>query len=170
MVSVHHAVRHLEDATDREIEWVATRMRQTLMEVLGREHAESLYSLEWLRARVRWHLDLSPQQSRVFVAENALNDIVGHAIARIEVDDHGNQFGYFSTIWVESSTRRLGVASSLVAAVMEWCTEIRMPRVVYNTAADNAPLLKLLEHHGFRITLRDNDMVQLTQVLYSVSM
>lgn len=53
-------IREIDPILINEIELVATRMRQTLVEVLGPEKGTALYTMEWLLERVRWHLDNVP--------------------------------------------------------------------------------------------------------------
>ena len=104
-------IRELNPQSESEILLVAQRMRQTLVEVLGEEKGGSMYTMEWLVDRVRWHLNPSNTNGRVFLSENRNGEIIAHAIARI---DHGSSFGYFSTIFVEPSSRRSGIASLLM--------------------------------------------------------
>ncbi|CAN0477795.1 unnamed protein product, partial [Phaeothamnion confervicola] len=88
-----------------EIDIVAGRMRETLLEVLG--YCE--YSLDWLRERVKFHL----QVGAVFVVE--ADRILGHTIVR---EEDGK--GLFSTTYVLPESRRLGVADALLDRGEEW--------------------------------------------------
>lgn len=58
-------LRDLDPDRPDEIERVAQGMRQTLIEVEGEGEARSasMYSLDWLRERLRWHLDLVHPQA-----------------------------------------------------------------------------------------------------------
>jgi GNAT superfamily N-acetyltransferase len=157
------SLRELRD-DPAEIEIVARNMRQTLIDVLGAERGAEFYSLDWLVDRVRWHL--APERTaKVLVVEGPDGRIVGHAIVRVEVDEEGASFGYFSTIFVEEASRRQGLATRLMASVEGWVRGHQLRRVVYNTAASNGRLLPLFQRHGYRVTLREGEMVQLTKDL-----
>ena len=65
-----------EDEIDRAAQW----MRATLIEVEGEETGITLYSLDWLRQRVRWHLDPACSLAAVLLAEETDGSIVGHSI------------------------------------------------------------------------------------------
>jgi GNAT superfamily N-acetyltransferase len=158
-------IRPLDPASSHEIELVAARMKQTLVEVLGEEEGTALYSMEWLVQRVRWHLDPLQTTATIYLAEAADGHIAAHAIARIEHEGDGERYGYFSTVFVEPASRNKGVARALIARVESWLRSMNMPRVVYNTAGHHAPMIRLLERHGFRITHRAAEMVQLTKLL-----
>src|SRR4029079_19118147 len=92
-----------------EIELVAARMRQTLVEVLGEETGGSMYSMEWLIDRVKFHLDPAKCVGVVYVAEDE-SGIVGHTIVRLEDDDKFGAIGLFSTTYVIPDARRQGFA------------------------------------------------------------
>ncbi|MEZ4223635.1 MAG: GNAT family N-acetyltransferase [Polyangiaceae bacterium] len=159
-------VRPLNRAADHEIELVARRMRETLVDVLGRERGESMYSLEWLRDRVRWHLDAEACKGDVLLAEHAGN-IVGHTIVRVDLDDSARQIGLFSTFWVEPTSRRRGIAEALLRSGEAWLAEQGMTTVCTNTAESNTRLLSLLEKHGYTLAFRaaEVSMVQMTKQL-----
>ncbi len=86
-------IRDIDPASDAEVDLVARRMRQTLVEVEGEEAGMALYTMQWLRDRVRWHLDPASTTGRVFLAEGPGGQVLGHAIVRIEADDSGRRFG-----------------------------------------------------------------------------
>ena len=156
-------IRQIDADSAAEIGLVAARMRQTLVEVLGEEEGTALYSMEWLLQRVRWHLDPTQTTAKIHVIEEMPGQIIGHAISRIEYDDDGHPYGYFSTIFVDRGSRKKGVASLLIRHVESWLKSMRMPKIVYNTAASHWTVIRLFERHGYRITNRDGEMVQLTK-------
>lgn len=158
-------IRPLDPTRYDELLLVALRMRQTLVSVLGQQRGLSLYSMEWLTDRVRWHLDPTKTTAVVLIAEDDTEGMLGHAIARIEHDQQGNPFGYFSTIFVEPASRRRRVASALVERVLSWFALRKLPRAVYNTASHNHKVIGLLKQHGFDIGLSEGEMVQLTKPL-----
>ena len=155
-------IREIDPKSDSEIDLVAQRMRQTLVEVLGEEKGGSMYSMDWLIERVRWHLDSKNTNGRVFLLENDEDAVVGHAIARI---DFGCSFGYFSTIFIQPSSRRNGFAKDLIKHVEDWFSREAMPKVVYNTADNHVAIIGLFRSQGYSITHAESEMVQLTKAL-----
>jgi GNAT superfamily N-acetyltransferase len=161
--SIH--IREIDRNSNEEITLVAARMRQTLIEVLGEEKGTALYSMDWLMDRVRWHLDREQTQAKIFLIETNSREIAAHAISRVESDEKSVSYGYFSTIYVEPKSRNRGFAKALLHHVESWFSDIGMPKVVYNTAENHSKLIKLFESHGYQITHRESDMVQLTKTL-----
>lgn len=155
-------VRALDPASDAEIELVATRMQDTLVEVVGEARGRAMYSMDWLRERVRFHLDPSRTAS-VLVAEDE-SGIVGHAIGREEHDALGRH-GWFSTIFVAPSHRRRGVAVLLADAMEAWLTSLGVSRLAYATGAHHARVIAFFERRGYRITAREGEMVRLERAV-----
>ncbi len=155
-------IREIDPLSVSEVELVAQRMRQTLVEVLGEEEGSSMYSMDWLIQRVRWHLNPLNTNGRVFLLEDHVGTIVGHAIARI---DHDSSFGYFATIFIEASSRRRGAASRLINHVEDWFLKFNMTKIHYNTAVNHVAVLNLFKSHGYVLTHVEADMVQLTKFL-----
>lgn len=58
-------IRPIDPLSSSEIEWVATHMWLTLMEVLGDQQGGSMYTMDWLRERV-------PEKSMVVLAKSLL--------------------------------------------------------------------------------------------------
>jgi GNAT superfamily N-acetyltransferase len=160
-----HTVREINPASSEEIALVASRMRNTLEEVLGEEKGQALYTMEWLEDRVRWHLDSEKRSAKIYLSENTKKEITGHAIARIEQDESGKNYGFFSTIFVEPTERKQGVARSLLKKVEDWCLEKKMPEIVYYTAETNAPLIELFTKNGFHLAQKEAEMVRLVKPL-----
>jgi GNAT superfamily N-acetyltransferase len=164
-------IRSLSPSDRAEIEWVARHMRQTLVEVLGAERGEVLYSLEWLRQRVLWHLDSAQCMGRVFLLQAQAGDRVGHCIVRIEREEQGTErgeeqraeFGLFSTTYIEPQFRRLGAASLLLQHGENWMLEQGMRSAATDTAEENLGLIRTFEKHGYSITVRENEMVRLSK-------
>ena len=154
--------RDIDPKSEAEIHLVAQRMRQTLVEVLGEEKGGSMYTMDWLIDRVRWHLDPKNTNGRVFLSENQSGQITGHAIARI---DNGTTFGYFSTIFVEPHSRRNGIATGLMKHVEDWFSENTILKIIYNTADNHVALIGLFQSHGYEITHAEFAMIQLTKIL-----
>jgi ribosomal protein S18 acetylase RimI-like enzyme len=153
------STRELDARVDTEVELVATRMRETLVEVLGEARGGAMFTREWLIARVHHYA----KEGVVFVAEEN-GAIIGHAMARVE-----DGVGHFGTIFVAPHTRRHGVAQSLMADVERWLRARDVLDVRYYTDEDNEKLITLFRAHGYAITERDAGarMVKLTKRLTS---
>jgi len=147
---VQALIRPIAPGSDEEIAWVASRMRATLVELLGEQRGGGMYSTEWLRERVRFHLDPAQCEGGVFVAVVA-EGLAGHTIVRRETWEDGSTFGLFSTFWVEPGHRRSGLASRLVASGERWMRERGL--TVFRTWTDpgNAPLIALMGGLGYAI-------------------
>jgi ribosomal protein S18 acetylase RimI-like enzyme len=157
------SIRELNPDSESEILLVAQRMRETLIEVLGEEKGTAFYTMEWLVDRVRWHLDSSQTAAKIFLIEGYQQQIIGHAIARIETDSEGSSFGYFSTIFIEGNSRKQGLAQALIETVEAWLMSMKMPKIVYNTAKNHFALIRLFERNGFKIAHEESEMVQLVK-------
>jgi GNAT superfamily N-acetyltransferase len=142
-------VRPLDRQAPDEIERVAERMRLTLVEVEGEAVGGSLYTMDWLRERVRWHLDASACTGEVFVAEAPGEGIVGHTIVRVEHGEDGQRFGLFSTTYVVPAWRRHGVAAALLERGQAWLLAQGLPSISTWTSSTNTPLIALYARHGY---------------------
>jgi GNAT superfamily N-acetyltransferase len=162
-----YRIRTMDPTSEAEIELVARRMRLTLNEVLGEEAGTALYSVEWLRQRLLWHLDPASCTGQVFLAEDAEGTIVGHTIVRIDADDAGEPIGLFSTTYVVPEARRRAVASRLLLAGEAWMIGHGMATAVTATSAANVKLIKLYEKHGYAVIGAHGDMVKLGRALPS---
>jgi GNAT superfamily N-acetyltransferase len=157
-------VRPIDPRSPAEIEIVAERMRQTLVEVLGEVRGTSMYTMDWLRDRVRFHLDPARSTAEVFLAEDD-GRIVGHTIVRVEVEDGGRSMGLFSTTYVEPAHRRGGVASLLLERGEAWMRARSLGHAVTYTDEGNARLIRLYEKHGYRIVDAQQQMVKLEKAI-----
>jgi GNAT superfamily N-acetyltransferase len=154
-------IRPLDPASDEEIALVADRMRRTLVEVLGEARGTAMYTTDWLRARVRFHL---VPDREVLLAEDGDGVVIGHTIVRVEPDE-GPATGLFSTTFVAPEARRAGVASALLAAGEGWMRDRAMASAVTWTGDANTKLLRLYERHGYAVTARTDEMVRLSRAL-----
>ncbi len=145
-------VREIDPTSEVEINLVAARMRQTLIEVEGEEAGTALYTMEWLQDRVRFHLDATKCNGKVFLATGANGRILGHAIVRAETDDAGGQYGLVSTTYVVPESRRLGLAAALLEHGEGWMKQQQLPESATWTSATNAGLIALYARHGYAIT------------------
>lgn len=149
-------------------------MRLTLMEVLGDEAGAALYTLDWLRERVRFHLD--PQQclAAVYVAESDAGEIIGQSIVRVEparplaTGPAPEEYGLMVTIYVVPEARRAGAAERLVDQAEAWMRKHGLERAATNTGQHNQKLIRLFEKRGYTISLHTKDMVQLARALKEV--
>ena len=166
-------VRPLNPHDDAEILLVASRMRDTLIEVLGEARGGSMYTTEWLIDRVRWHLTPALCVGRVLVAADHDGEIVGHTIVRVEPDDEdgGGTLGLISTTYVLPERRRAGLAEALLHAGEAWLLSHGATRLATNTSASNWPLIRLYEKAGYSITHRapEVNMLQLSRPVYAQS-
>lgn len=148
-------IRPLDGADAAEVARVADRMRATLVEVLGAERGAAMYTAEWLRDRVRAHLDPRQLDGAGFVAAaDDGGDIVGHLLARPELDD-GRPIGLIATVWVEPAWRGRGIATALFDAGEAWLRGRGLAVHAYDTAGDHAAMQALLERRGYRVSFRD---------------
>jgi ribosomal protein S18 acetylase RimI-like enzyme len=98
----------------------------------------------------------------VFVAERA-GAIVGYVYAGLEPTswkELRNMSGFIHDVAVEDSSRRMGIASSLVKAAIEWLQAHGAPRVMLWTAERNPAAQDLFSRLGFRRT-----MIEMTREL-----
>jgi len=158
-------IRELERGAEEEIELVAQRMRATLVHVLGAERGTALYTLDWLRERVRFHLDPARSTARVFLAELTPGRIAGHTIVRREERGDQAPFGLFSTIYVEPGSRREGVGTALLRHGEAWFRAQGLQRAATNTAEHNRPLIEQFARQGYAIAFAADEMVHLSKDL-----
>ncbi len=140
-------------------------MRQTLVEVLGEEEGGSMYTLDWLQRRVRWHIEAREVVARVFVAEDAGGQLVGHTIVRIDRDDDGQEIGLFSTTFVDPASRRFGVAKALLDRGERWMVEQGMSVAVTCTEEFNTKLQQLYMSRGYSMSPMSERFVKLAKTL-----
>lgn len=166
-------VRPLNPAAADEIERVARRMRATLVEVEGEAVGAALYSMAWLRERVRFHLDPQRAVAQVLLALDGEDDgeVLGHTIVRRELEPEGPAFGLFSTTYVAPPARRRGVADALLLAGEQWMRDRRLPAAATWTSSSNDKLIRLYVRHGYvqtalhRHATTGTPMVKLTRCL-----
>lgn len=140
-------------------------MRQTLIEVLGEEAGTDLCTMDWLRERVRWHLDPEKSVARVFLSENGDGHITGHTIVRVELDDAGKKIGLFSTTFVEPESRNQSIASMLLMRGEQWMLDHGLTEAVTDTSESNTKLINLYTKHGYAIVDARAGMVRLAKAL-----
>jgi len=143
-------IREIDPNADAEIDLVAQRMRATLIEVEGEETGTALYSMDWLRERVRWHLDADLVAARVLLAVDEAGVILGHTIVRREFEQDGREYGLVSTTYVLPEFRRAGVAEALLRAGEEWMRSLGLNRSATWTSSTNHKLIRMYEKHGYR--------------------
>lgn len=140
-------------------------MRQTLIEVEGEETGVSLYTMDWLRERVRWHLDPINTTAQIFLAERFDGAIVGHTIVRMEMDEQGQQYGLFSTTFVSPEARRHAVATMLLTHGEEWMLQHGLREAATWTSATNTKLIRLYHKHGYTVVAQHTHDVTLTRMV-----
>lgn len=152
--SVPAFIRPIDRAAPAEIQLVAERMRDTLIEVLGPERGATLYDMDWLVARVRWHID-PDRTAEVLVADDPGVGLAGHCIVRAESDENGAPIGYFSTTYVVPTHRRRGIAAALITAGERFLLAHGLTTHVTDTDQHNTPLIALFARRGFTVAYRD---------------
>jgi GNAT superfamily N-acetyltransferase len=150
--SIGFHIRAINPLSVAEIDLVAERMRATLIEVEGEETGTALYSMDWLRERVLWHLDATQVAARVLLAEDNTWVILGHTIVRREFEQDGREYGLISTTYVLPESRRLGVAETLLRAGEEWMRYLGLGSSATWTSSTNLKLIRMYEKHGYRQT------------------
>jgi ribosomal protein S18 acetylase RimI-like enzyme len=158
-------LRPIDASAPEEIALVATRMRATLIEVLGERRGREMYNLDWLEARVRWHLDPACVEGAVTLIATGEHGIAGHVLLRVESDERGERYALISTIYVLPAARRLGLADALVTWGEEWSRARGLTRVMTYTDKDNAPLQTLLRRRGYELTRMNEEFVRLARTL-----
>jgi len=156
-------VRPIDPGAEPEIALVASRMRATLAEVLGEKRGGAMYEMDWLKRRVRWHLDPASCDGQVFVAQDAAGWIAGHTIVRVE-EEQGRRFGLFSTTYVAPEARRAAVASRLLDRGEAWMRQRGLAAAETWTDPDNTKLIRLFEGRGYALTPA-GEMVRLRRPL-----
>jgi len=111
-----------------------------------------------------WFLrsQLMERDAVVLVAERA-GAVIGYVYAGIEPTswkELRDMAGFIHDVVVEESSRRLGVASLLIEAAIEWLREHGAPRVMLWTAERNPGAQNLFSALGFRRT-----MIEMTREL-----
>jgi ribosomal protein S18 acetylase RimI-like enzyme len=147
-----YIIRNLDPASQQELEWVANGMRQTLIEVEGEATGSALYTMDWLRDRVRWHLDPALCTAAVFLAVDDAARILGHCIVRVECEPEGQRHGLFSTTYVKPESRRRSVAQGLLQHGENWMREQQLAEAATWTSETNARLIGLYRKHGYAVT------------------
>ena len=98
---------------------------------------------------------LSAPDVVVLVADRD-GDVIGYVYAGIEPQswkELRDEAGFIHDIVVEERGRRMGIASALIEAVIAWCRERHMPRVLLCTSPHNVSAQALFARVGFRKTM-----------------
>ena len=154
-------IRPLDQQSVSEIDLVATRMRDTLKEVLGQAEGEAMYSMDWLRERVRFHFD--KDRSLVLLAED-MGAIMGHTILRIE-EKSDSRYGLFSTIYIVPEHRRKGIAKRFIKEGESWIRAHGLSEAVTFTAEGNTKLIALFSLEGYAVVEKfpDEKMIKISK-------
>lgn len=140
-------LRVLTPLDTADIDLVAQRMRATLVEVEGEAAGGGMYSMDWLRDRVRWHLD--GRAAEVVVITDDDGGVIGHTIYRREAPDGALPFGLISTTYVAPEARRLGAAQRLLARAEDWFRAQGLQMACTWTSSTNTPLIALYGRNGY---------------------
>ena len=104
-----------------------------------------------------WFLgtQLREEDVAVFVAQQE-DEVLGYVYAGIEPQswkELRETAGFIHDVAVDERGRRMGVATALIEAAIEWLASRGMPRVVLWTAEGNADAQRLFSKLGFRRTM-----------------
>lgn len=151
------SLRAIDPNVPAELERVAQGMQATLIEVEGEERGRALHSLDWLRERVRWHLQ--HPCAAVWLALDADDLILGHSLVRAEPPGPAEAlspgvWGLVSTTYVWPAARRRGVAQRLLDHDEAWMRAQGLTHSRTWTAAGNRLLIVLYERRGYAIVQR----------------
>jgi GNAT superfamily N-acetyltransferase len=153
------------EPSEAEIELIAERMLETLVEVLGKEEGGAIHTMEDVIQRVRWHLDPDAVCAQIFVAENGDQENVGHTIVRIDKDDDGEAIGLFATTYILPKVRRSGLAIRLLKRGEEWMLTQGMSVAATYTDKHNTKLHKLYLGQGYQMSPMPKSFVKLSKPL-----
>ncbi|GMU54363.1 MAG: hypothetical protein AMXMBFR33_35090 [Candidatus Xenobia bacterium] len=145
-------IRPLDPSLSAERELVALRMRLTLEEVLGLERGRAMYTLDWLRERVDFHLE----HGMIFLAQDQQGRLAGHTILRLEPEE-----GLFSTTYVDPAFRRRSVARLLVGRGEDWLRGQGARLAATYTDEHNHGLQQLFVGLGYELQPRPDSFVRL---------
>jgi len=147
-------IRAIDPNAEVEIDLVAQRMRATLIEVEveGEDVGTALYTMDWLRDRVRWHHKNPAVTAAVLLATNDASQIVGHTIVRQETGASGEPYGYVSTTYVDPAWRRRGIADALLVAGETWFHQHGLQDYATVTSSTNDKLIRLYRKHAYHVT------------------
>jgi GNAT superfamily N-acetyltransferase len=165
-------LRHLDKHSATDLEWVASGMHLTLLEVEG-DMARQAYPINWARARLRELLDTTrshPAHVYLAVSRDDPTHIFGHTILRINSMPDGRLYGLVSTTYVDPAHRRSGIANSLLRQGETWIRAQGMLEAATWTSATNLRLIRLYEGHSYAVTEQAQHaggtmMVRLTKAL-----
>jgi len=158
-------VRPIDPSSTDELHLVASRMRQTLVEVLGEEKGGSMYTMDWLIARAAYHVHNDDCASQIFLAESESRQITGHTIVRIDRDENQQPIGLFSTTYVIPEARRDGVAKLLISRGEDWMREQGMTKAATYTDEENTGLQNLFLSLGYIQRPMENNFVELSKAI-----
>ncbi len=162
-------IRDIDLDSHREVDLIATRMRDTLIEVEGEAVADKLHSQEWIRQRLLWHVTGAEVLAKVMVATMNTDEVIGHTILRREVDEGGNQYGLIATTYVVPAYRKRGIANQLLLAGEQWFNIVDLNIFSTWTSARNHKLIGLYMKNGYKISesglneITGTEMVKLTK-------
>lgn len=124
-----------------------------------------MYTMDWLIQRVLFHLDPSQSTAQVYVSESSDGHLSGHCIVRKEFDEKGIPYGLFSTTYVESQSRRLGIANALLMQGEDWMRSLGLTMAATATSKKNEKLINMYFKHGYKIVVTTDEMARLEKRL-----
>ena|GEM_PF-3533002 len=156
-------IRPLDAGVADEVDLVAARMGETLVEVLGSGRARAVHTEAEIRERLLWHMEPAPgRRALALVSVDSHGRLSGHTLLRVE-REHERDIGLVATTYVVPRNRRQGVAGHLLVAGEAWLTSQGAVELVTYTDAHNTPLQELYLTHGYAATRLDDEWVRLSR-------
>lgn len=136
MRAVHARTAALQDTT-------------ALVELMAEFHAESGYTLDQEAAALSFQrLLANPQLGGVWLATVG-NQVAGYvALTQRYCMDHGAFTAHIEDLYVKPSCRKSGVASALLAALVEDCGRRDCRSIRVEVGHDNVPAISLYRRFG----------------------
>ena len=113
----------------------------------------------------RWLASQSQSDKAIVLVAEGEHGVIGYAYGTLEGRDWmalRDAAGVLQDIYVDEPSRRSGVATALLDALLERFRGLGAPRVVLSTAAKNEAAQRFFERMGFRRT-----MIEMTRELRS---
>ena len=93
-----------------------------------------------------------PNHRTLLVIEHQSNQIAGHAICSVKLDDDGVKYGFCYSRFIHPHYRNRGMASALLEEQEKWWKDQGVHYILAQTHETNFKLKQLFEKHGFKST------------------
>jgi len=152
-----YTLREIHDEA-HEIDWVTRACMNTVLEAIpemnGSEEVArqtmSGFSFEQMREMITADLDKSTHLFLVVADEE--DRPVAHAMVSQKMTPKRTKYGLFFRAYVAPEHRRKGVASLLLAGILEWFDDYRWSFLLAHAHTTNVAAQGLLQSCGFQVT------------------